>query len=218
MAVRFALAGGASLAFCALARRAGSLSARRPRRARAAGRLPLRRLLHLRLPRRALRSLGAGRGRLLGVAAPHRPRRGGAVRRRASAAASSSAACSGWPASRSSSGPRSRAPSGGERGTLGARVHRRRGAALGDRQPGREPQPRPRRAAPAGDGLRHALRRGRRAAIVGLALGRGFALPDGAELVAVARLPGARRLGAGLRLLPDPAGSASAPARRARSA
>ena len=34
--------------------------------------------------------------------------------------------------------------------TLGVVVHRRRGAALGGRQPGREPQPQPRRAAPAG--------------------------------------------------------------------
>ena len=50
-------------------------------------------------------------------------------------------------------------PSGGERAALGALAHGRLGAAVGGRQPGREPQPPARRAAAAGDGLRHALRR-----------------------------------------------------------
>ncbi len=191
----------------ALARRAAALSARRPRLAGAAGRLSLRRLLRLRLSRRALRAPRAW------SRSATRPRRCSTAwaRRRCSAspsaAASSSAACSGWPASPSCSGRRSRGPTGGERGTLGLvfTVASVLLSAIGSLTASRN------RALGvpllAGDGLRHALRR----------RGGGDRRPGprprlraahGAELVAVAGLAGARRLGAGLRLLPDAAGPA----------
>ena len=186
-----------SLAALPLARRAARLFARRPRRARAAGRLPLRRLVRLRLPRRALRSLGAGRGRLLGVAAARRHRR--------------RARCS--------------APRVGRRfvvgGVLGA-VRRRAHLLARDRARQRRRAGRARRAASpsrrccsrrsaawsraatatrgvallAGDGLRHALRRDRRRDRRASPSAAASSLPTRAELVALARLPRARRLGA----------------------
>ena len=144
---------------------------------RAAGRLSLRRVVRLRLSRRALRRLGAGRGRLLGLAAARRRW----ARRRCSASPSARrfvvGGVLGAGRCRADLLAGDRAPRGGERGTLGLVLHRRRGAALGGRQPDA-------RAAIA----RPACRSGRRWASAcstapprrrssALVLGRGFALP-----------------------------------------
>ncbi len=126
------------------------------------GSVPLRRVVRLRLPRRALRRLGPGRGRLFGVAAARRHRR---------AAALPGAGQRALPRRRRARPGRHRphllARAAAPRpATAGARpamaADARRGAALGDRRADGEPEPPPRPRPPAGDGLGHALRRRRR--------------------------------------------------------
>ena len=132
----------------------------RPRLAGAAGRLPLRRVLHLRLSRRALRAVGAGRGRLLGLAAA----RPGSARQRCSASPVGGRFVVGgvlglagvalifWPeiARPARRRPRHARP----------RVHRRRRCCCRRSAAWRRAATAP-AALPllAGDGLRHALRR-----------------------------------------------------------
>ena len=189
VALRFALAGGSVLAFCPLARRAGSPS-RSPTTARSRCRASSSTACRYVCVYHAERFVPSGLVAVGYSASPLLAGIGAAVLFGVAArpAASSSAACSGWPASRSSSGPEIARASGGERAALGALLTVASVLLSADRQPGREPQPHARRAAAAGDGLRHALRRDRRRDRRPRPRPQ-RRLADGAELVALAGLP-----------------------------